>query len=369
MRVPELGGDGVVLRPWRDDDAAAVLTLADDDATRRWSPSLRQVSTRAQALAWIHGRMLRGHDWAVTDPATGGLLGRVGLHHFDEDRQMAEIGYGVLPAHRRRGVARRAVDTVAAHGFGALALTRIALEHATGNAASCAVARACGFAAEGVKRGALPRGDGGFDDVHLHARLAGDPPGPAEPGPAPIEPVEIVAGAYQLCIPNPELDAAAVAAAVDDDDIRLFNAGPATVQEAYAWCRGRADWTVGTHASWLVKDTSGGLLGAVSIFQIDHRNLAGQAGYWVARQARGRGVAASALAAATRFGFQGLGLVRVELFHAVENEPSCRTARSAGYTLEGTHRQSYRYGDGQLRDEHVHARLATDSGPQARPPT
>jgi RimJ/RimL family protein N-acetyltransferase len=360
VSVPELTGDGVLLRGWRDGDAAAVAALADDEVTRRWSASLRRVASQADALDWIRDRVRRGHDWAVTDAEAGHVVGRVGLHHFDEDGRTAEIGFGVLAAYRRSGVARRAVVAATEHGFGTLALARISLEHATGNVGSCAVARACGFPPEGVKRAALPRGDGGFDDVHLHARLAADPAGPLEPGPVPIEPVEIVAGSYQLCVPNPELDAAAVAAAVDDDDIRLFNAGPATVEEAYAWCRGRADWSVGTHASWLVKDTTGVLLGAVSIFQIDHRSAGGQAGYWVARDARGQGVASAALAAAARFAFEGLGLVRVELFHAVENAASCRTALRAGFALEGTSRQSYRYGDGLLRDEHSHARLAGD---------
>jgi RimJ/RimL family protein N-acetyltransferase len=360
VSVPVLHADGLLLRAWRDSDADGVLALADDEATRRWSSSLRRVHTPADALAWLRERVPRGTDWAVVDPATDHLLGRAGLHHFDEEDQVAEIGYGVMPAHRRTGVASRAVAEVTRYGFDTLDLARISLEHATGNVSSCAVARVCGFAPEGVKRAALPRGDGGFDDVHLHSRLASDPPGPLEPGPAPIEPVEIAAGAYQLCVPNPELDAAAVVAAVDDDAIRLFNPGPTTVEEAYAWCRGRADWSVGTHASWLVKDTSGVLLGAVSVFQIDHRSMAGEAGYWVTRDARGRGVASSALAAAARFAFEGLGLVRVELFHALENTASCRTALRAGFTLEGTHRQSFRYGDGVLRDEHSHARLATD---------
>ena len=31
-----------------------------------------------------------------------------------------------------------------------------------------------------------------------------------------------------------------------------------------------------------------------------------------------------------------------------------------GFTLEGETRSSYRYGDGKLHDEHLHARLATD---------
>ncbi len=360
MSTPVLHGNGIVLRPWRRSDAPGVLRLADDEATRRWSPSLRHVFTTGDALAWIADRDRRGNNWAVADPGTDELLGRVGLHHFDEDDRVAEIGYGVMAARRRTGVATRAVEVAVDYGFDTLALARISLEHATGNVGSCSVARVSGFALEGVKRGSLLRDDGGFDDVHLHGRLATDRPGPLERGPAPIEPVEIAAGAYQLCVPNPELDAAAVLAAADDDDIRLFNPGPTTAQEAYAWCRGRADWTTGSHASWLVKDTSGALLGAVSIFQIDHRSLSGEAGYWVARDARGRGVAGAALTAASRFAFSALGLVRVELFHALENEASCRTALRAGFALEGTHRQSFRYGDGLLRDEHSHARLATD---------
>jgi RimJ/RimL family protein N-acetyltransferase len=220
------------------------------------------------------------------------------------------------------------------------------------------VARASGFALEGIKRSAISRGDGAHDDAHLHARLATDPDEVS--GRRPTPPVEIVAGAYQLCVPDPDLDAAAVLQACRDPGIQLYNPGPSTLDEAYAWCRGRADWSEGTHASWLVKDTAGALVGAVSIFQISERSASGQAGYWVAAAARGRGVATAALSAATRFGFGALDLVRVELFHAVENEASCRTALAAGFPQEGVHRQSYRYGDGVLRDEHSHARLAAD---------
>jgi RimJ/RimL family protein N-acetyltransferase len=357
---PRLEGDQIVLRAWTDDDADAVLRLADDPVTRRWSPSLRPVQTRADALGWVADRRRRGTNWAVVDPATDELLGRVGLHDFREDDLVAEIGYGVMAAHRGQGVATRAVAAVTAYGFESLGLHRITLQHAMDNTASCAVARVSGYAAEGVMRRALAKGDGTLEDVHLHGRVPADPPGPLPRDAEPIEPVELVAGEYRLVIAVPELDAAAVVAAVDDDDIRRFNPGPATVEDAYAWCRGRADWSVGTHVSWLVKDAGGALVGAISVFQINHQNLGGQAGYWVTRQARGRGVASSALEAAARFCFEDLGLVRVELYHAVENVPSCRTAERAGFRLEGTHRQSYRYGDGVLCDEHSHARLATD---------
>jgi RimJ/RimL family protein N-acetyltransferase len=172
---PVLTGDGVRLRPWELADADAVLRLADDDVSRRWSPSLSRVFTLDEARAWIENRQQRGSNWAVVDPTTDELLGRVGLHHFDEDGMIAEIGYGVMPSHRRTGVATRAVAAAVAYGFGSLGLVRISLEHAVGNEGSCAVARVSGFAPEGVLRSALHRGDGLFDDVHLHARLATDP--------------------------------------------------------------------------------------------------------------------------------------------------------------------------------------------------
>lgn len=75
---------------------------------------------------------------------------------------------------------------------------------------------------------------------------------------------------------------------------------------------------------------------------------------------RHRGMASTSLRLATAFAFERLGLHRLELFHAVENVGSCRVATKIGFLLEGTARQSYRYGDGRFHDEHLHARLATD---------
>ena len=143
-------------------------------------------------------------------------------------------------------------------------------------------------------------------------------------------------------------------------EISAIYAGATTLAAARQWCARRADWTDGGHASWLVKDTAGTLVGQVSLFHLDADQLSCEAGYWVVPGARRRGVATAALQAAARFGFGALGLHRVELFHAVQNVGSCRTALTAGFRLEGTHRASYRYGDGRHHDEHSHARLATD---------
>jgi RimJ/RimL family protein N-acetyltransferase len=71
-------------------------------------------------------------------------------------------------------------------------------------------------------------------------------------------------------------------------------------------------------------------------------------------------VASCAVRAAATYGFGQLVLRRLHLFHAVENAASCGVARKAGFLLEGTLRESYRYADGRFHDEHLHARLATD---------
>lgn len=361
--VPTLAAGDLVLRPWSAADAPAVLRLADDPAARAWSASLRPVHTPEQARAWLAGRV--GADrvhWAVSDSATGEVVGRVGLHRIDDEQRDAEIGYGVLAGRRRTGVARQAVEAALRHAFGGLGLARVSLRHAVGNQASCAVARACGFTLEGVERSALDHGDGVRHDAHLHARLATDPNGPLPPPPVPVEPVEVVAGALQLR-PWERRHASAVVAASADPVIRQWNdPRVADPEAARAWVDRARDW--GTHATWAVHDvTTGDVLGNVSLHRVEPEHARGEVGYWVLPQARGRGVASTAVAAATRFAFGALGLQRVELIHAIDNPASCRVAEKAGFLREGLLRSAYRYGDGRLHDDHLHARLATDPEP------
>jgi RimJ/RimL family protein N-acetyltransferase len=116
------------------------------------------------------------------------------------------------------------------------------------------------------------------------------------------------------------------------------------------------------HATWCVVDAqTDDIVGRISLFHLNARNASGELGYWVAPRARGLGIGARALKAASQWGFDTLALERQELFHALENTNSCRVAHKGGFIVEGTLRKSYRYADGLLHDEHVHARLRTDA--------
>jgi RimJ/RimL family protein N-acetyltransferase len=177
-----------------------------------------------------------------------------------------------------------------------------------------------------------------------------------------VEPVEISVPGLLLRSWRPQ-DAAEVLAAMREPAIARWNSAPsaaASLDGAQEWVWRRADWSGGDHASFAVAEpATGALLGSVSLHQIQDGDAS--IGYWTIASARGRGLAAHAVATVTGWAFQRLGLHRIELCHAVANPGSCRVAEKAGYPLEGTLRESHRYGDNRRYDEHIHGRLATDA--------
>jgi RimJ/RimL family protein N-acetyltransferase len=186
----------------------------------------------------------------------------------------------------------------------------------------------------------------------------------------PTTPETVEAAGLLLRAWAPELDADVVVEAAGDEANRRWNPfHPDPVEAgrdaALAWCLARADWSTGDHASWAVAraDEPDLAVGSVSLHQIDRDNASAQVGYWVGRAHRRKGVAHASVAVAAAFAFGRLDLERIVLFHGVDNVASCRTAERAGFSLEGIHRRSYRYGDGLLHDEHSHARLRGDSAP------
>ena len=81
--------------------------------------------------------------------------------------------------------------------------------------------------------------------------------------------------------------------------------------------------------------SSGRFLGGVGINFINRVHQFANLGYWVRTSAAGRGVATRATMLAARFGFQELGLNRIEIIAAVDNIASQRVAERAGAVREG----------------------------------
>ncbi|HJD84737.1 GNAT family N-acetyltransferase [Kitasatospora aureofaciens] len=157
---------------------------------------------------------------------------------------------------------------------------------------------------------------------------------------------------------------AAVTAAAADPEIARWNplrdATDPAGAEAYL-DRADARWAEGSTASFAITDAAdGALCGNVALRWSDRDEGVAMVGYWLLAAARGRGLATRATTAVTAWGVRTAGVRRIELYHAVGNEASCRVATRAGFPYEGTLRASFRYGDGPYNDEHLHARLASD---------
>lgn len=80
-------------------------------------------------------------------------------------------------------------------------------------------------------------------------------------------------------------------------------------------------------------------LGGVGLNQIDRAHRLANLGYWVRTSATGKGIATAAAGLAAQFGFQELGLNRLEITVAVENRASQRVAERLGAVREGILRQ------------------------------
>jgi RimJ/RimL family protein N-acetyltransferase len=157
-----------------DDAEELYRQVRADDQMRRWS-SLGRVTDLQETKIWARSRATPDRmEWTIRIP-TGEIAGRVALHQVNVNDGQAEIGYGLFEAYRGKGLARRVVTTVTTYGLDDLRLHRIILEHGVDNQRSCRVAEFCGYRLEGTMRQAHERPGGGWDDAHLHARLATDP--------------------------------------------------------------------------------------------------------------------------------------------------------------------------------------------------
>jgi RimJ/RimL family protein N-acetyltransferase len=112
--------DGVVrLRPWEPADAPALADAWADEQMRRFT-AVPADPTVERARRWIEGEALRRAQGVALDlvvsPADAGdatVLGEVGLVTMGGGPARAEVGWWTAPAHRRRGVATRAVTLFA----------------------------------------------------------------------------------------------------------------------------------------------------------------------------------------------------------------------------------------------------------------
>ncbi|HLW71935.1 MAG TPA: GNAT family protein [Candidatus Binataceae bacterium] len=104
-------------------------------------------------------------------------------------------------------------------------------------------------------------------------------------------------------------------------------------------------------------DLSGEAIGSIGFVRLtDVRRLTAEIGYWIGEPFWGRGIATTALVAATTYGFDALGLARIQAGVFEGNPASARVLEKAGYTLEGRLLRSI-IKEGRILDSLLYSRI------------
>jgi RimJ/RimL family protein N-acetyltransferase len=354
--------DGVVtLRAHRAEDVDEIVVQGQDPVMQEWTtvpvPYVRQ---HAESFAldlmpqgWQTPLGTKGFAIEAMDDGRPRFAGTVDLR--PDDSGGAEIGFGLAPWARGRGVMTRAVRLALRWGFEEAGLEVVIWRANVGNWASRRVAWACGFRFEGAVRGLLAtRGE--RRDGWVASLLRGDP---IAPGKEWIT-VPVVVGDEVVLRPWRDDDAPRIVQACSDPvSQRWLPHLPRDygLEQAEAFLLGtRTRAAEASSLGWCVASaTDSRCLGSIEIFGLERDGGDAEIGYWTHPDARGRGVMREALRLAVRHAAVpsadgGLGLHRLGLRAAGTNQASRRLAVGAGFREVGVQRQVDPQDDGTYDD-------------------
>lgn len=157
--IPTLVTERLTLRGMRRTDASDMFEYASRaDVTEflLWSAHKSRAYTE-EYLRYVESRYATGdfYDWAITDTASGKMIGTCGFAAIDTVNEVGEIGYVLNPDYHGRGIAVEAARAVMSFGFEELGMHRIEARFMDGNEASRRVMEKLGMGFEGFAREAI----------------------------------------------------------------------------------------------------------------------------------------------------------------------------------------------------------------------
>jgi len=354
LGVPVLTDGHVTLRAHTPADTGPTHEMCQDPDMQRWTAIPVPYSwTDATAFireivpdGWNSGRM---RSWAIE--VDGRFAGNVDLRGSGP---ICDIGYALHPDHRGRGVMRAAVNLVVQHAFTEAGKEVVRWAAHVGNEASLRVAHACGFALHGVQPGLLYE-RGRVIDAWTASIRFGDAPVPRTSWRA-----STLSAPRLRLRPPAGRDAPRIIEACNDALTRRFLAelpDPYGEKQAASYLADSV-WraATGDAETWAITDPDDDVLrGAVAVMDLTYDDVdygAGEIGYWMHPEARGRGLAGEALRTAVRHAFDpgGLNRRRLTLYAAASNAASQAVAEGAGFRRFGVQRSAEPLGDGGFDD-------------------
>ena len=167
----ELSGDGILLRPWREDDTESVYAACQDPEILHWIPFIPRPYTPNHAHAFVTGSLDLGpYQFAITEDDHP--VGSIGIRV--NEQKIGHIGYWCARETRGRGLTTRALRLLCQYALDELKMERLELITDPDNRASQRVAEKVGFRPEGVLRSHLLHPDGRRRDSVIFSLLPGE---------------------------------------------------------------------------------------------------------------------------------------------------------------------------------------------------
>ncbi|MFE7166173.1 GNAT family N-acetyltransferase [Streptomyces sp. NPDC057616] len=166
---PVLTGARTVLRPFTEADADTMWEIIEDPEVVRFTGEPSRELTPEFVRSWYGSRADRPDrlDLAVTDRATGELVGEVVLYEWDPQARSCTFRTLIGPRGRNRGLGTEATRLIVGHAFEHLGVHRIQLEAYGHNHRALRVYEKAGFTVEGVRREAELRDGEWVDQVMM----------------------------------------------------------------------------------------------------------------------------------------------------------------------------------------------------------
>lgn len=144
---------------------------------------------------------------------------------------------------------------------------------------------------------------------------------------------------------------------------------PYTLEDARGFIEGTGPaWEQRKAAHFAIAGADDGLIGYLGALSVEDRMSVVELGYWVAPEARGRGVATRAVQLVVSWALDALRPRRIEIGMLAGNQASRRVAESAGFVLERTE-PSEKLLDGQAAEEWIFALPSPANGQNWPSPT
>lgn len=147
--IKRLETERLILRSIRAEDSEDIFSMRNNTKMHLFTDTVPD-KTIDDTNQYIN-KMIKGvseskwYIWAIEDKQSSKVIGTISIWNFDESRQIAELGYGIVPDYQRKGLMLEALSVIIDYGFNDLSLKAIDAYTERGNIPSVKLLEKSGF--------------------------------------------------------------------------------------------------------------------------------------------------------------------------------------------------------------------------------